>query len=97
MASISRIDVEAYKKRNLLHIYQISSPIQNEEGLSKGGVEDIMNKILADSKPPVRIVSRLIPQVITEEQMEANIKNRKYISSHFSKIWRFFALSLSHQ
>jgi hypothetical protein len=63
--------------------------MQNEEGLSKGA-EDIMNKILADSKPPFRIVSRLIPPLIMEEQIQANAK----IESTFHSTFHNFAGSL---
>jgi hypothetical protein len=77
-------------RKEIYYIYMISNPMHNKEGVLKG-VEDIMNTILADSKPPFRIVSRLIPEIITDEQTAAN-KNRKYI--HFS-LSRYITLSLS--
>jgi hypothetical protein len=84
MSNIAGIDVEGFKKRNLLHIYKISNPMHNKEGVLKG-VEDIMSTILADSKPPFRIVSRLIPEIITEEQIAANIKIESTYHSTFHK------------
>jgi hypothetical protein len=61
VSNTASIDVTAFRKRNLLHIYKVSNPVHNKEGVLKG-VEDIMSTILADSNPPFRIMSGLIPK-----------------------------------
>ena len=76
------IDVEYFtKKKNLLHLYKITNPMNNQEGELKG-FQEIMNTILADSKPPFRVVARGIPEVLTQEQILANINiERTYHTS----------------
>jgi hypothetical protein len=66
----SGIDVEGYKKTNLLHICQIPDPGNFREGSVKG-YDSIVNAILADLKHPsiFRMVSRAIPEVKKEEQI----------------------------
>jgi hypothetical protein len=76
--------------KEIYYIYEISNPMHNKEGVLKG-VEDIMSTILADSKPPFRIVSRLIPEIITEEQIAANIK----IESTYHSTFHEFPVSYS--
>jgi hypothetical protein len=66
----NNIDVEALKK-NLLHIYQIPDPMNHPEGELKG-MEEIRDRIFADSKPPYRIVSRA-PEIKTKQQAESDI------------------------
>jgi hypothetical protein len=55
MTNIADMDVEGFKRRNLLHILQISDPMHSEEGVLKG-VDDVMSTTLADSKKPFRSV-----------------------------------------
>lgn len=68
----SGINVEDFKRKNLLHIYQIPNAMDDPEGPLKGA-EKIMNKILADSKPPFRVVSVLVPEINTDAQMAAEL------------------------
>jgi len=73
MTKDDNIDVEYFtKKKKLLHVYRITNPMNNEEGELKG-CQEIMNTIMADSKPPFRLVARAIPEVLTQEQILANI------------------------
>jgi hypothetical protein len=67
----SNIDVEVFKKKNLLHIYQIPCPMNHPEGELKG-MEDIRNRIFTGLKPPYRIVSRA-PEIKTKQQIESDI------------------------
>jgi hypothetical protein len=79
----SGIDVESYKKTNLLHICQISDPGSFREGSVKG-YDSIVKGILADLKHPsiFRIVSRAIPEVKKEEQIVDELDvERTYHSS----------------
>ena len=66
----SGIDVEGYKKTNLLHICQIPDPGNFREGSVKG-YDELVKGILVDLKHPsiFRIVSRAIPEVKKEEQI----------------------------
>jgi hypothetical protein len=66
----SGIDVEGYKKTNLLHIYQIPDPESFQEGSVKGYLEFVKG-ILADLKHPssFRMVSRALPEVKKEDQI----------------------------
>lgn len=68
----SGINVELFKQRNLLHVYQIPNAMDYPEGTLKGA-EMITNKLLADSKPPFRIVSTFIPEIKTAEGMAAEV------------------------
>jgi hypothetical protein len=67
----SNIDVEAFKKKNLLRIYQIPDPMNHPEGELKG-MEEIRDRIFTDSKPPYRIVSRA-SEIKTNQQIESDI------------------------
>jgi hypothetical protein len=67
----SNIDVEVFKKKNLLHIYQIPCPMNHPEGELKG-MEDIRNRIFTGLKPPYRIVSRA-PEIKTKQQIESDM------------------------
>ena len=81
--TISGIDVEGYKKTNLLHICQMPDPGNFREGSVKG-YDSIVNAILADLKHPsiFRIISRAIPEVKKEEQiLDELYVERSYHSS----------------
>ncbi len=78
------IDVEGFKRKSLLHLYQVSNPMDDPEGLSNG-VQKIRNRIFADSKPPYRVVSRMIPSVNTKEQMTAIVDLERTDQSNFDK------------
>lgn len=75
------IEVEGFKKKGLLHIYQISNPIDHPQGLEKG-LEDIKDQILADSKPPYRIVGRC-SELNTRKQIESDTDIQRTVHSTF--------------
>jgi len=66
----SGIDVEGYKKTNLLHFYQLPDPESFQEGSVKG-YHEFVKGILADLKHPssFRMVSRALPEVKKEDQI----------------------------
>jgi hypothetical protein len=66
------INVEDFKRKNLLHVYQIPNAMDDPEGALKGA-EKITKMMLADSKPPLRIISVFIPEVNTVEEMMAGV------------------------
>ena len=80
----SDIDVEGFKKKNILHIYQIPNAADHPEGELKG-LKDIMNRILANSKLPVRIVATMTPKISTKEQIAANVNVERTFHSNFDK------------
>jgi hypothetical protein len=75
------IDVEGFKKKGLLHIYQISNPINHPQGLEKG-LEVIEDQILADSKPPFRIIAKC-SELDTKEKIESDIVIQRTVHSTF--------------
>lgn len=83
--SYSGINVEDYKRKNLLHIYQIPNTMDDPEGALKGA-EKIMNKILADSKPPFRVISIFIPEVNTDAEMAAAVDIERSRHASFSNL-----------
>jgi hypothetical protein len=66
------IAVSDYIQNNLLHIYQISDPIESSDLLHNARKN--LERILADSKPPFKIVSRIVSDVSTVEGMSAELK-----------------------
>jgi MEDS: MEthanogen/methylotroph, DcmR Sensory domain len=75
------IDVEGFKKKGLLHIYQISNPANHPQGLEKG-LEVTKEQILANSKPPYRIVGRC-SELSTKEQIESDTGIQRTVHSNF--------------
>ena len=80
----SDIDVEGFKKKNIIHIYQIPNAADHPEGELKG-LKDIMNRILTDPKLPVRIVATANPEISTKEQIAANVNVEHTFHSNFDK------------
>jgi len=81
----SGINVEEFRRKNLLHIYSIPNAMDDPEGPLKGA-EKIANKILADSKPPFRIIATLIPEINTEAQMVAELDIERNRHASFSNL-----------
>jgi hypothetical protein len=85
----SGIHVEEFKRKDLLHFYQIPNVMDDPEGALKGA-EKIMNKILADSKPPFRVVSVFVPKINSDEQMAVGLdieRNRHSSLSNLQCSW----------
>ena len=81
----SGINVEEFRRKNLLHIYGIPNAMDDPEGPLKGA-EKITKKILADSKPPFRVVSLFIPEVNTETEMQAQLDIERNLHASFSNL-----------
>jgi hypothetical protein len=77
------IDVDKYKN-HLLHIYSAPYPLANQKDIVKNR-ETTMKMILARLKPPFRIISTLVPEVKTKEQIKANIDIEHRIHYHFNQ------------
>jgi hypothetical protein len=78
------IDVDYFKKKNLLHIMHITDPRQDREGLLQG-VENLRKDIMDRSKTPLRLVSRFIKSVDDEDGKVANMFVERTIHSAFEK------------
>ena len=76
------VDVDYFKKKNLLHIYQIENIMETEGGL-EAGYNDLLKKLTADAKPPYRFVGRTIPNVSTNEGIKAELVIENLFHSHF--------------
>ena len=81
----SGIHVEDFKRKDLLHFYQIPNVMDDPEGTLKSA-EKIMNKIFADSKPPFRVVSVLVPEINSDAQMAAALDIERNCHSSFSNL-----------
>lgn len=79
----SGIDIDAFMKRNLLHICQIPNPMDDPDGHVKGA-EKIINMILTASQHPLRIVGRLVPNLNTEESISAELEIERYTHAAFN-------------
>lgn len=79
----SGINVEEFKRKNLLHVYQIRNAMEDPEGALKGS-EKIMSRIFADSKPPFRVVSVFVPEIDSEARMAAGLDIEYNFHSSFS-------------
>ncbi len=59
------IDVDKHEKNGILHVYQIPDPTEHRQSIQEGFME-ITKTILADLKPPYRVVGRITSDVKTE-------------------------------
>jgi len=66
------IDVEGFKRKNLLRIYQIPNPMDDPEGVLRGA-QNIAGRMIVDSGTPYRIVSRMMPELNTDEERSAEL------------------------
>jgi len=76
------IDVETFKK-NLLHVYNIPNPMDDMESPARAA-EKLGEYIMTNSKPPFRIVTRLVPDVSTEKaiSIELDMEHRIHARYH---------------
>lgn len=81
------IDANRFRSLGLLHILKICDPRDDPAGFERG-IENLKNKILEGKKPPVRIVSRFIRTVESENDAMANMLAERAIHSHFFDNYR---------
>lgn len=81
IASIG-IDVDYFKRKNLLHIYQIENIMERREDLVSA-YKDLLKTVTADSKPPFRCIGRTIPDVSTKEGIQAELVIERLFHSNF--------------
>jgi hypothetical protein len=78
------VNVEKYKKNNTLHVYKISDSQTDSEGIRQG-IEKLRKKIMDNSKPPFRIVSRFTRNFENEMDRQASIDVERTVHSSFEK------------
>jgi DcmR-like sensory protein len=78
------IDVEGYKKMKMLHLYKVTDPQGDPSGLLHG-IEKISERIIAESRPPFRVVGRFIKNFEEEVGMRANMLIERSLHSTFAK------------
>lgn len=59
------IDVKKYEENGRLHVYRTADPTMHRESILEG-FKEIVKIILSDSKPPYRVVGRIMHDVKTE-------------------------------
>ena len=77
------IEVDKYKN-NLLHICYTPYPLASQEDIVKNR-ETTMKTVLSSLKPPFRIISTLLPELKTKEQIKANIDIEHKIHYNFNQ------------
>lgn len=76
------LDVDYFKRKNLLHIYQIGNIMEHKDGLKKG-FEELFKTITAEAKPPYRFIGRAIPDVSTRQGILASLELEHFFHSNF--------------
>ena len=78
------IDVDKYKKKKQLHVYKITDPQNDPDGLLKG-IDRLSQRVIAESKPPFRVVARFIKNYEKEFDRQANMFDERYTHSSFDE------------
>ncbi len=76
------IDVEKFKQKNLLRIYQV--PKMNEPAGVTKIVEKIWDEILQAHKSPFRVAGQPMPAAVTEEYLEAQLAIERAVVARFN-------------
>ena len=79
------IDVKYFKKQNLLHIQQISNPIENAQSILDG-MSYLVSQITLNSFTPFRMVGRLVPNVSFEEAIAIQLYLEKTFHGMFDAL-----------
>jgi chemotaxis family two-component system sensor kinase Cph1 len=78
------INADIYIERGQLKIFKIPDIMEHPNGLFRGA-EEVFKKILSDLRPPFRLVGSFMYELITEEQIEANLALEHLCQSEFDK------------
>jgi hypothetical protein len=79
----SGIDVDHYKRNNLLHFYHIKDISKKPDEIATG-YNDILKQVTADSKPPFRFVGKTISDVSTKDGILAELEVERIFHSSFN-------------
>jgi hypothetical protein len=77
------IDVEKFQEKNLLHIYKVRDPTKDPKGFMHG-YELVVKQVLGNSRPPHRIVGRLIKDMSTKEAVKSELEIEHLFHSNFA-------------
>jgi spore coat polysaccharide biosynthesis predicted glycosyltransferase SpsG len=77
------IDVDYYKKKNLLHVIPIEEIITDPEGILSA-FNKLYKKISIDSTHPCRFVGRLISDICTREGIKTELELEKLFHEKFN-------------
>jgi hypothetical protein len=80
---INDIDADIYIERGLLKIFKIPDFMEHPNGIYRGA--KVFKNILSDLRPPFRLVGSFMYELITEEQIEANLALEHLCQSEFVK------------
>jgi hypothetical protein len=78
------IDVDHYKRKKLLHIYQLENILERKDGIVSG-FNELLKTVAIDSKPPQRFVGRCIKDVSTKEGINSELVLEHLFHSNFNK------------
>lgn len=76
------IDVDHYKKKNLLLVYPLESIITDPEGIIPT-FDKVYKEISRDSKQPCRFIGRLISDICTREGIKTELELEKMFHENF--------------
>ena len=77
------IDVDNFKRKNLLHVHQLENLTEKEDDEVIGGFNKILRETTAGFKPPYRFIGRIILSVCTKEGIETELKLEQVLHSTF--------------
>jgi chemotaxis family two-component system sensor kinase Cph1 len=78
------INADIYIERGLLKISKIPDVMEHPNGIFRGA-EEVFKQILSDLRPPFRLVGSFMYDLITEEQIEANLALEHLCRCEFDK------------
>ena len=78
------LDVDYFKQKKLLHIYQIDNIMKHKDGLRKG-FQELLKMITAESKPPYNFMGRMISDLSTKEGISAELELEHLFHSNFER------------
>ena len=78
------IDIERSKKRNMLIVLKIKDPREHPEGLARG-IEHLRKQLWSEPDSSLRIVTRFIRKVESDEVKEANMFVERTVHAAFDR------------
>ncbi len=78
----SGVDVDYFKRKKLLHVYQIENIMEHKDGVKKD-CSELIATFTKNLKPPYRFVGRIIPDVSTREGIIAELEIEHEFHSQF--------------
>lgn len=78
------IDVNRFKKENLLTVLKITDPREHPEGLA-GGIEHLRKQLWIEPDTSLRIFTRFIKKVESDEEKEANMFVERTVHAFFDR------------